>query len=89
MITEQKQNCLKPYFYSAEMTLDQLITLTWTSFRTIKKAKLGPVNNFTAYISYYLVQVWGFQWLLSGPSRGYYLVQVCFLAYFIVVSSDV
>ena len=25
--------------------------------------------------------------LLSGPSRGYYLVQVCFFAYF-VVSSD-
>ena len=30
----------------------------------------------------YLLQVWGLQGLLSGPSRGYYLVQVCFLAYF-------
>ena len=32
--------------------------------------------------SYCLVQVWGFIELLSGPSKGYYLVQVRLLAYF-------
>ena len=31
MIIEQKSR-LKTYFYSAKMTLDQLITLIWTSF---------------------------------------------------------
>ena len=30
----------------------------------------------------------GLQGLLSSPSRGYYLVQVCFLDCFIVFSSD-
>ena len=36
--------------------------------------------------SYYLGQVWPFQGLLSGPSRGYYLGQFV-LAYFIVTLS--
>ena len=55
-------------------------------FSTYKKANIGPFFNSTAYIYMlwrnYLVQVCPFQGLLSGPSRGYYLVQVCFLAYF-------
>ena len=38
--------------------------------------------------SYYLVQVWPSQVLLSGPSRCYYLVQVYFWLICIVVSSD-
>ena len=66
----------------------------WTSYWLW----LGPVVDFenpqtwTSYWlhsiymlwSYYLVQVWGFWKLWSGPSRGfwsYYLVHVCFLAY--------
>ena len=47
-------------------------------FLTYKKGNLGPVFNFTAYIyihtymyslwSYYLVQVWPLEGLLSGLS---------------------
>ena len=75
-----------PYFYSANMTLAQLKNFDLAQLITLKMAKLGPINNFTAcmyiYIyalwSYYLVQVWPFQGLLFGPRRGCYLVQVCF-----------
>ena len=52
------------------------------------------VDNISMYTctymlqSYCLVQAWPFIELLSGPSKAYYLVQVPFLANFIVVSSD-
>ena len=56
--------------------LDQFLTLSLDQFLTLKPPNLGPVSNFTAYIyiyiymlwSYYLVQVWVFWKLLSGPS---------------------
>ena len=43
-------------------------------FLTLKRAKIGPLFNFTTYIyiymlrCYYLGQVWPFEVLLSGPS---------------------
>ena len=43
-------------------------------FLTLKRANIGPLFNFTAYIymhmlwCYYLAQVWPFEVLLSGPS---------------------
>ena len=43
----------------------QLETINLAQLVTIKKAKLGPVNNFTAYIYIYVV-------LLSGPSLAFW-----------------
>ena len=44
------------------------------------RGKVAHIHTYTCMLwSYYLVRVWGVQGLLAGPSRVYYLAQVCFL----------
>ena len=73
------QKCPKKHYKNGKTmkkNLDHFLTLNLDHFLTLKPPNLGPLFNFTQHIyiymhmlwSYYLVQVWPFWKLLSGPS---------------------
>ena len=54
MITEQKENRLKPLFLLCGNDLGPVNNFDLDQLLTLKRAKLGPVNNFTAHIYIYI-----------------------------------
>ena len=75
MITEQKKIAWNPYFYSAKMTLAQLLTLTWPSYWLWKPPNLAQLLT-SQHIYIYGCGV--IIWAKFGLLRCYYLGQVCF-----------